>query len=279
MNDHIVSEPLLSAGIATPPTRIVVHRGGLFLLIIAASLALGWQGSWWLVPGYWLVMSWLLLGGESRTVLSTPVDNGSLETETPGCDGAPTASPGEPLPDVDTAASRKAGPNRARRRARKPRAGEPVATATWVQVAPGKFVRVEVSSSVPEASLAASGEPVLGQEAPVTQAEVVIETPEQGRPGPFPVSTPELASETEAVLQASIDARQPDAPRADGRGWSVSPRPSIRTRRTVAWRRERLRRLDRSHVRNQLRARRRTRRGNRESLPWVRDNRRGGSVG
>jgi hypothetical protein len=125
--------------------RLRLQQGGLGVLIVTTCVVLGWQASWWLVPGYLLLMTWLLAGADVRTTAVT--DRAPAPS---GCEAG--AAPGEqPSTEIRTTASEaQAGTETAtvvkKRRTRKPRAKpsvpEPV-EARWVQVAPGKFVRVE----------------------------------------------------------------------------------------------------------------------------------------
>ncbi len=133
-----------SAGGRSPA---LARRCGLALLIAATSLVLGWQASWWLVPIYLSIMAWLLAGGESNPGVDPRVEPSENQAETLGAVVANAASEmAAPTPRKSRAGTTT--PRRRRPRKIKP-AAEPAfsTTSTWVQVAPGKFVRVEAAET------------------------------------------------------------------------------------------------------------------------------------
>jgi hypothetical protein len=118
-------------------------------LVGLTSLAVGATTSPWLVPLYLAAMAWLLVAPSSERTVD----------DTAKCEGGQVASPlvdPEPSPPGEAGFSgaapsgEVAKPKSARSRGRKPKAKpKPEApvektAATWVQVAPGKFVRVEI---------------------------------------------------------------------------------------------------------------------------------------
>ena len=133
------------------PTATGMRSLGLALMVAATSLAVGASTSYWLVPIYLLAMGWLLGGARAAPEVST---SSPSEAET-----AQAAFPNEPNPPpsaepVTADAESEAPPKpKGRPRGKRSRAGAkakvvepgpPPNLATWIQVAPGKFVRVEV---------------------------------------------------------------------------------------------------------------------------------------
>lgn len=126
------------------------RTAALAVLIALTSMAVGATTSPWLVPPYLVAMGWLLLAPsanrpETSEVLATaPAERLSTSSE-PISD--PVETPVEPaeIPVIDESPK----PRKKRSRAKGKTKAKIVAQverseATWVQVAPGKFVRVEV---------------------------------------------------------------------------------------------------------------------------------------
>ncbi len=152
-------------------------RLGLGALILATSLVLGLLASWWLVPAYLALMVWLVLApadSPSENYVKEPTsDDPNSSAEPSGRDretiSAPWQPPGggtellntdgvEAEPDTGGVATevaekpgkggRRKGKSRARS-AREKTVPEPP-PASWVRVAPGKFVRVEGAETLPD---------------------------------------------------------------------------------------------------------------------------------
>jgi hypothetical protein len=182
------------------------------LLLGATATALGVLVSWWLVPVYLLGMIWLLLPAEHLAAWRQ-----RRATASGGLPGkSPLRNANEPLPEParvdwvqDAGETIRAGvagepaaavltrPRR-KRAPRKPRgpavAAEP-AVATWVQVGPGRFVRVETAGPAPDPADSAvlneptadelEGETAVEDAAPseaVQDALEMEETPQESHP-------------------------------------------------------------------------------------------------
>lgn len=135
---------------------------GLALLVAATGFAVGATTSFWLVPVYLLVMGWLLVGFPSAKASSLPAAAPANDFAAPA-DTPDVSSPSEEVsapaaePPAKRAAKPRARGTRAPRTKPKPEPEAPRLMATWVQVAPGKFVRVEVpqtlESSKPDSAI------------------------------------------------------------------------------------------------------------------------------
>lgn len=186
------------------------------LLLGVTATALGVLVSWWLVLPYLLIMVWLLLpAGQVAAwtrALATPQNGASVAAAPREPVAAP--APAEPAPSWDvsppTAAVAtetvvaKPRRRRASRRSRVPvEVAEPVA-ATWVQVGPGRFVRVEVSeppaSESSETSEAVASEPVSSPEGLSNESPAPDET------------SPEMV--TDAIADLDSEPAGPDAEEA-----------------------------------------------------------------
>lgn len=122
---------------------------GILALVLATAAVAGWAVSWWIVPPYVALMAWLLLPAENR---DRPESSSAAGPVPP----APTIPVGSlPAVEPESVAEASTSPPTRPARARKPRtrskpkdkepppvAPEPM-LVNWVQVAPGKFVRVE----------------------------------------------------------------------------------------------------------------------------------------
>lgn len=187
-----------------------LRSAALVALIALTSLAVGATTSPWLVPPYLVAMGWLLLTpAPSRPVEgeapSTESPSSLAESSHPGPEEAPaTLGPGVEAEAVPSPAepprprkSRARGKGKAKAKAATPAERPP---ATWVQIAPGKFVRVE---QPPTAPVGEEGEPVA--EPATTDIEAATSlVPELSAP-----VDPGLPRETES-LQHPETATPPD---------------------------------------------------------------------
>lgn len=117
----------------------------LIALIGLTSLAVGATTSIWFVPPYLAAMGWLLLA-PARPVEGTRTPAQSAHEETPVADAVE-----EPMLEVPAEPAPKPKKGRGRGKSKAKAKESPVVPpmiATWVQVAPGKFVRVEVPAPV-----------------------------------------------------------------------------------------------------------------------------------
>ena len=156
--------------------RGILWTAVLVLLVAATSWVVAWSVTPWLVPPYLLLMIMLLSpsAGSRKGTPSTPksgpsdandrpvVGDGGLEARPPsdldpgsggtsatGSDPASGGATGEDprgaSPATGTATAVKG--RRGKGRARKPKAAVEPLEATWMEVAPGKFVRVEAADA------------------------------------------------------------------------------------------------------------------------------------
>jgi hypothetical protein len=204
----------------------------LALLMVGTSWAIASSASIWLVPPYLILMAWLLFPH------SVGRPSGALDESGPNeSDSLPPAKAGEASDallenpalagSVDDGSEPATSPTPPKARKGKGRGKkvkpviEPI-EATWVQVAPGKFVRVEASEAsnpagphsslgdsaevdaTPQPSDRAETEPV---ESESTTAEVITEEPES--PGIFegPSAVDGNAPQDEGLLEATESAR------------------------------------------------------------------------
>ena len=190
------------------PTPAYRGAGGLGMAMLALLTAgTSWAvASWvsvWLVPPYLILMALLLLPSMGR-----PQGEPAVEAEEPS-DSPGRARPGGKSddPDLDPDASASAGasgdgsgadpstdPPKGRRgkgRARKAKPLPELREATWVQVGPGKFVRVEVSESSDPAGPHTLDE---GEAVPVE----VSSTPSESEPPEDPADRAEPLGEVES---------------------------------------------------------------------------------
>lgn len=122
-------------------------------MVLATALVAGWAVSWWIVPPYVALMAWLLMPADDRTRAGEPARTEPLPTE-PNVAVEPTLATVESSaedtdrPSTSTAipkptrARKSRSRSKSRDRESSPIAHEPM-TVNWVQVAPGKFLRVE----------------------------------------------------------------------------------------------------------------------------------------
>ncbi len=171
---------------------------GLASLIGITSLAVGATTSYLLVPLYLLAMGWLLLGwpgntglprGRSTTEEPSPSPMAAVVTQvTPEVPSETTIPPVEESPKARSRGRTRG--TRAKAKAKIELPPPPKVVATWVQVAPGKFVRVEMPESPSDES---GGEPtppeiVEGQDISDVDAETPCVEPVPSSPSdPLPL--------------------------------------------------------------------------------------------
>ena len=142
--------------------RLPARALALAVLTGLTSLAIGRAFSWWLVPGYLALMSWLV-------AYPRPDDRPAREADLPAADGA-ASPPGEAPVAVEpndsggdnlgTAEAAEA-PTRSRRRSRRAKPKplpDPPAAAVWIRVGPGQFVRAEAPAPAAEIAPAPAAE-------------------------------------------------------------------------------------------------------------------------
>ncbi len=116
-------------------------------LVILTSVAVGATTSAWLVPPYLLAMGWLLHAPDASQDRSRAETRESASPNPPRREPPPDTDPPSTVsPEIPT--PEPATPKPKRRRPRNVAKAEPPppavrVEATWVQVVPGKFVRVE----------------------------------------------------------------------------------------------------------------------------------------
>ena len=199
----------------------------LALLMAGTSWAIASCASIWLVPPYLILMAWLLFPSVGRA------SGTSAETEPGASDSAGPATVGgaSDIPDTLRDGPASAGPSeggsepgpsssplkarRSRGRAKKAKqpAIEPL-EATWVQVAPGKFIRVEVSeSTTPAGPHGSPGVPVevAAESPPVPIDRVEPDERSLGEPSEAVESGSSTASHVEETAGPAEDFEQPAA--------------------------------------------------------------------
>ena len=236
----------------------------LALLMAGTSGAVGSWVSWWLVLPYLALMAWLLAPSAGRPRAGSASDDptrsknprsarptGALdgegqsdddEDEDPASD--PSASAGGDESGSSPGASPK--PAKARRGKGRPRkVAKPPAEpteATWFQVAPGKFVRVEASDESPEQAgphLAVGDQPVElpgtppppqpGEPDPFDHPE--IQAAETGPTGPDPEGLAEGPVEEVDLAGGPIDDADPGEPIGDEESGSSTEEGRVETAR------------------------------------------------
>lgn len=173
--------------------RKLLSRIGLIALIGGTSAAMGWSIGWWLVPFYWLAMYGLIIGAVGGAAGPREAPPPVLPVQDPESPPAPAGASVEAAPALFTTES--AAPKRKRTRKPKARAPEVVLEAepTWIQVAPGKFVRVENAPAAPTGGDdATTGGPSQALDPP--------ETARHGEPPPEPESGGSPAADDQEVI-------------------------------------------------------------------------------
>ncbi|MFO0959518.1 MAG: hypothetical protein U0800_19140 [Isosphaeraceae bacterium] len=127
---------------------------GILVLVLATAAVAGWAVSWWIVPPYVALMAWLLLPADERDKSAGSATVPPAPTIEVGPTSAAVPAPiDEPSPVAATPTRpAKARKPRARSKAKDkeptPSVVVPV-SVNWVQVAPGKFIRVESPTAPP----------------------------------------------------------------------------------------------------------------------------------
>jgi hypothetical protein len=124
-----------------------LFRVALAALVAITTVVLGWAGSVWLVPPYLLLIGWLLVPSrhQQRTLDATTAETAITEL----VEQLPDSVQAEHVPTGDSleSLSSKTAKTRTRRSRARPKVKLPqdldTPAATWVQVGPGKFIRVE----------------------------------------------------------------------------------------------------------------------------------------
>ena len=193
-------------------------RSGVRFLKVPALLVLVTGTCWavaslltvWLVPPYLVALGWILFpspgsiprpgwGKRDRALPTESLAFDPARDQAGGIDGegSPSATAGLPPPGADpelapdstaTTATATAKPKRARSRARKVKpTAEPVdvAPATWVEVGPGKFVRVETPS--PTVTATAHGPHLAVEPEPIAAAESKADPTDGSAPPDFAI--------------------------------------------------------------------------------------------
>jgi hypothetical protein len=190
-------------------------------LVLGTSAAVA-AVAWWLVPPYLALMAFLLLEPAGRRVSATnPAGPRSASSGASAL--ADTSDPAESAGSGDSSASdattpapkaRRGGKGRGSRRA-KP-AIEPV-PAAWVQVAPGKFVRVEPGSPSGESGPYAPmppGTPTPSPSPATAEAVPGPDAPDRPTAGPGPHDAPtEAALEHPHLETTPAEGLAPERPR------------------------------------------------------------------
>jgi len=169
------------------PSAVVPTRSAVLTLLIGlTSLAVGATTSPWLVPPYLAAMGWLLLVPARRIHDAEPSTTEGATRQPPVAAEFPPSAP-DPDEDESPTVEPAPKPKKPRRKAKAKAKDSPAAlptVATFVQVAPGKFVRVEVV--VPLDVPPPADEPT---EPTTTDADSVAEEPaEQASPDADPVA-------------------------------------------------------------------------------------------
>ncbi len=220
-----------TAGPASQPengrTSTARASGGWAMPVFVGGLVLGTSAAvaavaWWLVPPYLALMALLLLEPAGRRVSATnPAGPRSASSGASALGGAtdPAESAGSGDPSASTGdapahKAKRAGKGRGSRKAKA--VIEPV-PAAWLQVAPGKFVRVEPGSptgeSGPHSTLPPGTPPTPPSPA---EAEAVPELDAPDRPtadlGPHDAPT-EAALEYPHLETTPAEGLAPEGPR------------------------------------------------------------------
>ena len=194
----------------------------LALLMVGTSWAIASNASIWLVPPYLLLMAWLLSPTDQRAQDQHGRDESlragdkaaSAADDPSALDSNPDAARSSDAIDDPTAPATPSAPKGKRKgRARKvkPPAFEPT-EATWVQVAPGKYVRVEASEPSAPAGPHGSpdGELVESVVPPPTLSETEDARAFEPQAEPLPESRLEPAIETESEPSPDLSDDEPD---------------------------------------------------------------------
>ena len=229
---------------AAHPRPGVVVPAVLALLMAGTCWAVASWFSAWLVPPYLILMALILSPSPGRPS-GIPVEGGSG----PATDAGPADPPGstdrsspEASPatagasggDPDRAAA--SGPARARRGKGGPRKARPSTVpleATWIQVAPGKFVRAEASGPMAESgphdfagapveTPAPSPPPSDTDEADAPD-RAQVPGPEEAPPGADPGPGPRAAIDGPGLVDGPIEDDPPGFDPVEGPGGDPGP--------------------------------------------------------
>jgi hypothetical protein len=202
-----------------PPSTARTRVNGLSMAMLALLMAgtSGAVASWvspWLVPPYLILMAWLLFPSTSRSL--GDLDDADRDPSNP----LRPAQPGEDFDDLDNPADcsesdASSAPSKGRRgkgRVKKARPLPEPVEATWVQVAPGKFVRVEAAEAEnPAGPHTPLGVPV---EVPVTSRPSEGDEGEALSQEPDPVAVDEPANGQDGDPTGEVESDSPTAHRA-----------------------------------------------------------------
>jgi hypothetical protein len=177
-----------------PPARSVA----LAALVGLTSLAVGRAFSWWLVPVYLVLMSWLLApprtdGHSTRETDAWPSEGPATDEPDPG-----------PEAEVPPAPAATEAPAPSRKRTRKPRSKpksksrplpDPPEEAVWIRVGPGQFVRAEAPAATidppaPTTEEAATVPETVLPTQPRRRRAIRIEAPPPPRAARYPSRAP-----------------------------------------------------------------------------------------
>jgi hypothetical protein len=200
----------------------------LALLMAGTSWAVASWVSVWLVPPYLILMALLLFPSagrlhgdpaEAESARSNPLQPAMPGEDLDGAESAPDGSASAESSEGNSEPGAASSPTRARRGKGRAKKAKPVpepAEATWIEVAPGKFVRVEASET-------------SGQAGPHAPLGVPVEVPSTPQPWLAEEGNPigEVESESRAGLEVDETAGSPElsegpsaadgnAPRAEG---------------------------------------------------------------
>lgn len=193
-----------------PPTGRVrlsssarVGRWAVGMLIVATSVAAGLTLSWWVVPPYWALMTWLLWPGrEGRARLpERPVDSCDFQDLEVSADLTTNS------PTIESTPAPKARRGRARAKAVVTEVAPPL-DVSWVQVAPGKFVRVEQGASATVPTITIGPSPSI-DDTPVVMTDP---TPIDEGPSVEPRLAGPPSQEEELGFEPPLRPDEPDRP-------------------------------------------------------------------
>ncbi len=182
-------------------------------LVFGTSVAVA-SYSWWLIPPYLAVMAFLLLEPAGRRVNATnpaePVTNKTADANRAGESSdlvdETSLDPGKAVAEASAAGSTAVKTRRASKaRTKKIRQVPELTPASWIQVAPGKFVRVEPGTEIPRDESAP--EPTTGEAVEESLAAPLAAEPIESAPEPLLADEePEAAEDAYASEAVSNEA-------------------------------------------------------------------------
>ncbi|HEY2155556.1 MAG TPA: hypothetical protein VGH33_07995 [Isosphaeraceae bacterium] len=190
-------------------------------LVLGTSAAVA-AVAWWLVPPYLALMAFLLLEPAGRRVSATnPAGPRSAmsgaSASAVGPDPAESAGPSDSSASNDAAPAPKARRGGKGRGSRKARPAFEPAPAAWVQVAPGKFVRVEPGSPTGESgpyTTLPPGTPMSPPSAAEAEAVPGLDAPDRPAADTGPHDAPtEAALEHPHLETTPAEGPAPEGPR------------------------------------------------------------------